>query len=222
MIFSFGRNAKFKKLLKQLQTEIATQMVKFPTAVEDRYDGFPDLLKSGPPLNQMILSLGGLSFYLHALNRASFRPHSETLRQAIFDPTAIALPNLAAEMMFSLDTSIVIATVKEDTLKHVNLRGSQYSEAPSLLGVSADDKNSAVWLAACTIAKDVGHPKDGGLILIIKVELLRGYIELKLPDRVEALEALLSEVMPTWEAFSPSNKWARLTIDLPLGLGGLP
>jgi hypothetical protein len=82
-------------------------------------------------------------------------------------------------------------TAEGDTLNHMNLRNSQFSQAASLLGKSAEDRNCAVWLATSTISEDVGHPKQIALALLIQNRLLQGLINLNLAERVKAMEMLL-------------------------------
>jgi hypothetical protein len=85
----------------------------------------------------------------------------------------------------------LMTPAKTDMRKLFNLAQSKYAEAPSLLGQSAEDRNSAVWLAACTIAEDVGHPKELALAYSIKTELIQGLIDMNLTNRLKELEALL-------------------------------
>jgi hypothetical protein len=185
--------------------EIVGQTIKFAATVTEAFDDFAGhsekhsyfrFFSTGPPkvatthVDQMVLFAGALSFFIHALDRASFRKQNETLREVIFDTTAIGLSDLYAKMIGKLNAKHT-ATAKEDLLSHINLRGLQYSEAPSLFGKSAEDRNSAVWLAACTIAEDIDYPKHAFSVLLIQTELMRALVELNIVERVKAIEVLL-------------------------------
>jgi len=135
----------------------------------------------------MILCLGALCFFLHALDRISFRPDSEKLRDAVFDSTAIELSKWLDQMAGKVDAKPAPAA---GTLSCIDFRNAQYGQAPSLLGTSEKDRSSADWLAATAIAEDVGHPKSV-LVYIAHTELLQGLADLQLDDRVKALEEIL-------------------------------
>lgn len=181
MLFPFDRKSRFKKLLKELQTEIIAETVKFSGDVKAQYYD---------ELNQTVLSLGALGFFVHVLDRISFRRDSDVLREAVFEPTAYELVRLFGNWIGSVDPKLA-ETAEEETLNHVNLRGSEYGEADSFLGASGWDTSSAVWLAANTIAADVGCPKQGILVMLIQKRLMQGLIELNLPERVRVIETLL-------------------------------
>jgi hypothetical protein len=190
----------FDKHLQELQQAIIGQTTAFAATVADQFDGitskseeplYPRLFSVRPflhspntHLDQMILCLGAFCFFLHALDRSSFRPHSEKLRDAVFDSTAIELLKWFEWMVGKLGAKPALAG---GTLSCIDFRNSQYGQAPSLLGASAKDRSSADWLAATAIAEDAGHPKSV-LVYIAHTELLQGLADLKLEDRVKALE----------------------------------
>jgi TPR repeat protein len=177
---------EIEKLRKELQSKIAAESLKFSGDVKSQYEG-----KIGSDqLNQMILNIGALSFFVHALDRFSFRPHSETLRTTIHLDTALALSRLYGKMIGAINPKLA-GTAEQDTLNNMDLRGSQYAEAPSLVGESGNDRNGAVWLAACAISEDVDHPKNLLLIVLIKNRLMQGLINLNLGQRIEAIEELV-------------------------------
>jgi hypothetical protein len=102
MIFPLGRQSKLKNLLKGLQIEIAAEALKFSSDVQSQYaekiSAMNEELCAGESSssepNQMILNLGALSLFVHALDRVSFRPGSEKLRETILDDTALELSRL--------------------------------------------------------------------------------------------------------------------------------
>ena len=181
MILYFVRRLKLKKLVRELRTAIATETVKFSADIKDQYDG---------ELNQSTLTLGALGFFIHLLDRVSVRRDGDALRRVAFMPTAYSLVRRFAKVSRELDARSA-KTTKDDALKYVNLRCSEYSGAPSVLGSSAEETTSALWLAASAIAADVGHPRQPMLVLFIQERLLQGIMELKLAQRVEAIETLL-------------------------------
>jgi hypothetical protein len=205
-------NPKREALRKDLRTWIVGRTITFAATITERFEDSCDqstqpvyrrLFSIGPPrataahLNQMLLGLGALLFFVHALDRFSFRPDSQALSEAIFDPTTTELLDWFGEMiskyagMGSEPETELVTTAKADMQKLFNLSQSKYAAAPSLLGKSAEDRNSAVWLAACTIAEDVGHPKELVLVYSIKTELMQGLIDMNLVNRLKELEALL-------------------------------
>jgi hypothetical protein len=192
----------FNKHLQELQNAIVGKTIAFAATVAEQFDDvtsqseeplYPRLFSVGPPrspkthLNQMTLALEALCFFVHAMDRISFRPHSEVLRDAVLDPTAIELSNWFEETLGKLDGK---SATPGQTLSCIDFRNSQYAQAPSLLGTSANDRNSAAWLAAAAIAEDVGHPRSV-FVYIVHTELLRGLVDLNLADRIKTLEELL-------------------------------
>jgi len=195
-------NAKLKRLLEDLQVGIIGQTIGSAADIAEEFDKFatgrasyPLLFSNGPPkvatthINQIVLSLGVLGFFIHAVDRLSFRQNSENLREAIFDPTAIELSKWFGETGNTHPEPA--PTAKQDALSYLNASGLKYSKASTLLGKIEDDKNSAVWIAACNIASDLNHPNRQLLVLLIKVRLVEGLVELDLANRVKALEAHL-------------------------------
>jgi|HubBroStandDraft_6_1064221.scaffolds.fasta_scaffold183234_1 hypothetical protein len=183
MILYFARRLKLKKLARELRTAIAAESVMFSRDIKDQhYD----------KLNQAALTLGALGFFLHVLNRVSVRRNSDALREAAFVPIAFWLVRFFAKVSRKLDSGSA-KTTKGEALNYVNLRCSEYSKAPSVLGSGAEDTTSALWLAASAIAADVGHQNQSQamLVMFIQERLLEGIMKLKLPQRLEAIEPLL-------------------------------
>jgi hypothetical protein len=181
MIFYFVRWLKLMKLVRELRTAIAVEAIRFSGDIKDQYHD---------KLNRATLTLGALGFYIHVLDRVSVRRNSDALRAAVCVPAAYPLVRLFAKMSSELDAGAV-KTTKDDALNYVNVRCSEYKVAPSVLGSSAEDTTSALWLAASAIAADVGHPRHAMLVLFIQEQLLQGIMVLRLAQRVEAIETLL-------------------------------
>jgi hypothetical protein len=201
------RSAKLERLLHELKLDVIGQVNGFAAAVADHIDdcaarklfglnsetrSYARLFSIGPPktstthVNQMTLCVGALSFFLHAIDRLSFRPNNEALRGAVLDPTAISLSDLVADMLNKQGMPITGTKL----LRGIQSLSLRYAAAPTLLGASVLDKNSAVWVAAHAIAEDVGYPKQV-FALLIHGQLLGGMATLNLANRVKALEAVL-------------------------------
>jgi len=133
----------------------------------------------------MILSTGALSFFLHAIDRLSYRPNSEALREAIYDPIAVTLSETFAEML----NKRKVNTTGDETLDALQGLNISYAEAPTLAGTSAQDKSSALWLAARAIAEDAGYPKEV-FVTLLTTKLMDGLIAIDLANRIKALEAV--------------------------------
>jgi len=206
-VYSLDRKAQFEKLLRELKINVIGQVNGFAATVADEIDGFAArklfglnsethsfarLFSIGPPkkstthVNQMMLCIGALSFFWHVIDRLSFRPNNEALRAAVLDPTAISLSELLADMLNKQGMPIAGA----ELLRGIQKLSLRYAAAPTLLGTSVQDKNSAVWLAAHAIAKDVGYTKER-FALLIHNQLLVGLTALDLANRIRALEAVL-------------------------------
>jgi hypothetical protein len=201
------RSAKFQNLLHELKLNVIDQVNRFAAAVADEIDGFAArklfglnsetrsfarLVRIGPPktstthVNQAILCIRALSFFWHAIDRLSFRPNNEALRAAVLDPTVISLSELLADMLNKQGMPIA----GTELLRGIQGLSLRYAAAPTLLGTSVQDKNSAVWLAAHAIAEDVGYPKEI-FALVIHNQLLVSLTALRLANRIKALEAVL-------------------------------
>jgi len=197
-----ARTAEADKLLHELTARTLGEVIDFSASVAEEFDSliarglfgldinaqkYPRLFSNGPPkapttgVNQMVLSLGALSFFLHAIDRLSYRQ-----RSAIFDPVAISLAQTFAEMLNTKN----VKTTGNDTLYALQSAYLRYADAPTLLGQSAQDKNSAARLATHAIAKDVGHPGEVFSSLMFG-KLLDGIVALDLANRIAALEAVL-------------------------------
>jgi len=191
MVLYFVRRLKLKKLVRELRTAIAAETVRFSADIKNQFDD---------ELNQATLTLGALGFFIHVLDRVSVRRNGDALREAACEPTAYSLVRRFAKVSRELDAHSA-KTKKRDALDYVSRRLSEYSGATDVLGSSAEDTTSALWLAASAIAADVGHPKQAMLVLFIQERLLQGIMELKLAQRVEAIETLLGPSLP-WRLVS--------------------
>ena len=201
------RSAEFDRLLHELKLDVIDQVNGFASAVADHIDdcaarklfglnsetpSYARVFPIGPHktstthVNQMTLCVGVLSFFWHAIDRLSFRPNNEALRAAVLDPTATSLSDLLADMLNKQGMPITGTKLLRGT-QSLSLR---YAAAPTLLGASVLDKNSAVWLAAHAIAEDVGYPRQV-FALLIHGQLLGGLAALNLANRIKALEAVL-------------------------------
>jgi hypothetical protein len=206
MIYQFSQKSKFENLLHELKAGVLGQTIAFAAGVADEFDSwvarrlfgwtndarsYPREFSVGEPqsstthLNQILLSFEALSFYLHAIDRLSFRPNSEKLREAIFDPIAILLSETFTEMLKKRKISTANNTL--DALQGLSLR---YAQAASLLGREANDKNSALWFAARAIAEDAGYP-DEVVAMLMANELGNGLVALDLANRIKTIEAVL-------------------------------
>jgi hypothetical protein len=210
------RSAEFEKLLHELKMYVCGQMIGFAAGVSDRIDDwavrkffglssetpppYVRLFSSGPPktsttrVSQMVLCVGALSFFWHAIDRFSFRPNNEELRAAILDPIVTSLRKMLSEILNKQGTQ----TTETDLMILIQGHSLRYVAAPTLLGKSVEDENSAIWLATYDICEDVGHSKEfaklihtGVLAKLIHTELLSALVATDLKNRIDALEAVL-------------------------------
>jgi hypothetical protein len=175
MVFSFGRKAKFEKLVQELKVLVLSQPIGFAAMVAEEIEGlaakgsyfsakphaYHRLFSSvGSPksdttlINQMTLFLGAFSFFWHAIDRYSFRPNNEALRAAILEPIVFGISKGLAEMMSSKGTK----TITEEIMASVQPLSLRYAGAPTLLGTNPSDVNSALWLAGVAIVTDTDLP----------------------------------------------------------------
>jgi hypothetical protein len=217
----FDRKAKFEKLLHELRTWICGQMIAFAADVTDRIDGmaadnlfglnsetpapYVRLFSAAPPktsttrVSQMVLCVGALSFFWHAIDRFSYRPNDEALRAAVLDPVVTSLSKMLVEMLNIQAERLNKPGMQEtELLETLQVRSLSYAAGSTVVGKSVDDKDSALWHAALDIAQDVGRPKEfekllhtGLLAKVIKIELLNALAATDLKRRIDALEAAL-------------------------------
>jgi hypothetical protein len=213
MIYPFNRRAKFKKLLADLKANVLGRTTRFAADVAEEIDRFaaqklfglssetPSYTRQfsyGPPksstthINQMVLFVGALSFFWHAIDRSSHRQNNEALRAAILDPIVVSL----TEMLAGILNNQGVITTANDTLRGVQALSLRYAEAPTLMGTSAKDKNCALWLAARAIVEDAGlslgtAAQSEALASLVMVNLTENLVELDLANRIKALEVAL-------------------------------
>jgi hypothetical protein len=207
MIFGFGRKSRFRTQLKELQVRMQDTITDFAVGVTEDFDpivnrrtvgppAYPLFFSIGPPktdkthLNQLILCLDALSFFVHALDRFLFRPDSEALSAAVLEATVLELENWLESTVANLTASETLVS-KNELRKYIDHRASQYIHATSLLGTGENDRHTAIWLAAKTTARDAGYPNDVLLTKLIQTRLFEGLADLDLAERVKKLEQLL-------------------------------
>jgi len=201
------QNSEFEKLLHELKLNVLGQITGFAAGVAEEIDSlcerklfglgsdtrsYSRLFSIGPPksattrVNQMLLCVGALSFFWHAIDRLSFRQNDESLRGAVLDPTVSSLSGTLADMLNKQGMD----TTAAELLAGVQALSLRYAGARTLLGTSAEDEDSAVWFAARAIAEDVDYPKVI-VAKLMRVKLTQGLVTLDLANRIKALEATL-------------------------------
>ena len=217
MVFSFGRKAKFQKLLDKLLVVVRGQSINFAAAVADEIE---DLASTGffsfstkpraftrlffeiaGPLksdtthaNQVVLFITGFSFFSHAIERdIHSRPNNEALRTAILEPIVFT-------MAWGLAKTLSIKGIKktpEEALRGLQAFSFHYAGPSRLLGTNERDENCALWVAAEFIVDGIGtglpliQAEKPALEMIVRNELLKGLQKLELPKRIAVLVALL-------------------------------
>jgi hypothetical protein len=213
MIYPFNRKTQFEKLLGDLKANVLGRTTGFAADVAEEIDRFAAQKLFGlsgempffsspvfirPPknptthINQMVLFVGALSFFWHAIDRFSYRPNNEALRAAILDPLVVTL----SEMLAGALNNQGVITTANDTLRGVQALSLRYAEAPTLMGTSAKDKNCALWLAARAIVEDASlslgtAAQSEALASLVRVNLTENLIALDLANRIKALEVAL-------------------------------
>jgi hypothetical protein len=213
MIYPFNRKTKFEKLLADLKSNVLGRTTGFAADVAEEIDRFaaqklfglssetPSYARQfscGPPksstthINQMVLFVGALSFFWHAIDRFSYRPNNEALRAAVLDPIVVSLSEMLAEALNKKG----VTTTANDTLLGVQALSLRYAEASTLMGTSAKDKNCALWLAARAIVQDAGlslgtATQSEALVSLMMVNLSENLVALDLANRIKALEVAL-------------------------------
>lgn len=188
------KETKFKTLLKELQIGIAAEVMNFSRDVKSRYkeemdkfSNYPSLPSLEPELNEMLLNIGALSFFLHVLDRSLFRQDNEILRASIYDNTAAELSGLFGKMIGALKPELA-ATAADNVRDLIDQRSLHLAKAPSIIPKDADDTNNVVWFATRAISEDVDHPEDLMLDFVISNRLLMGLINLTLRERIMAMK----------------------------------
>jgi hypothetical protein len=176
MLEGFGRKGRLQKAIRALEVSLASAPLKFATETLDEYEQLNDQigLESGEPqfarvamtetsrgpnshFNQMILTLEGLCFFCHMLNRSTFRAGSETLREKVLDPVVVAGAKLHAEMIATIWDGEGNPPSTDDILSHINEREEQYASAAQFMGENAEDQTSVIGIAPGIIAWPTGR-----------------------------------------------------------------
>ena len=172
------KEAKLKTLLKELQIGIVAEVMHFSPDVKSEYKEETDKIAKKfsnypylePELNEMLLNIGALSFFLHVLDRILFHQNNEILRETIYDNTAAELSGLFGKIL-KPEHATTTADIVRDL---IDQRSLQLAKAPSVIPKDARDRNNVVWFATRAISEDVDHPKDLILDIIISGRLALG------------------------------------------------
>jgi hypothetical protein len=189
---------------------MAAAPMKFSTAVLDEYDNLCDRLKletgerefprmamieTSPCqvsyLNQMVVVLEGACFYLHYLNRLTFRPGDESLRTAVYDPIAFAIAQLLADMIGALPGDPEGTSSRESVLSYITARELDYAKAARFMGDDYADKSTVLGIAPGIIADMLHRPNNEPLQLIISTQLMRGMVDADWQGMIGRAEANL-------------------------------
>ncbi len=215
-MFNFGRSARLKAGMKEIQELILTQSVQVSGDLSQGIDDevnvedemvfkrlFTQVRQTFYPyslIDQLYAAMEGLACFVHCFNRFCYRPGNGILREKVFDPSVIELVNLFAKMIRSQSQEYEVQDLQDSIFALISERECQYGDMPSLLGSDTEDKLSVYHAAGRIIAQEVGsvavpalEKKMGRLAidyleLRIRVELLRGFKEMGLGPKVKSIE----------------------------------
>jgi hypothetical protein len=205
-MFGIGKKRGPREELQELHRWIAASCIGFAATVTEAFEksapvgekpSYDLLFSNGPPkqtrchLNQMLLAVEGLCFFLHALDRLSYQRQNEKLRELVFDSSAAEMVRLFIELIRTQTGKNDPDVCEDGLIGWINERASQYGKAPALLGKDINDRNTVLWIASCAIAEAVNYPKHIILVLEIKNALTRELIEMDLANRLNRIAALL-------------------------------
>lgn len=179
---SLGNKEKIAREVTEIQKWVAGRSITFGAEI-NAIDIYRDI-------SQMPLALESLAFFMHALSRFSFRQNNERLREITYDPVFHNMAHLYAQMIKKLSPDTP-ADIEEIVASLITKRELEYAQVKTLLGDTASEKQSVLWLAAHKIAEQCGHHKDMLFIQIIIRNFLQGLEAMELNQRLKRIETAL-------------------------------
>jgi hypothetical protein len=190
---NFGRKRRLARAMEELRVAMAASPVKFSGETIDIYEDM--ISKSGleesercykrfamkedsphlySQLDQRLLLIEGLAFFLHCLNRAVFRGGDERLRDYISDPIGFGSIQLVVDMINALpEDEYGEPLPRDEIIGHINAREQQYAVAKRIIGDLPEDTSTVLGMAGVSISEMVGQPKNLFLELAIRNALLQ-------------------------------------------------
>lgn len=182
--FSERASAGIDKDMESLLDELDAPRFRRIICDDDQKSNFSNV-------DQSYLAIEGMAFFLHCINRLSFRRNSEALREKVFDPTVDEVVREFVKIIRSNSGNILEeSTLNRDLRELISERELEYARSISVLGKSTED-DSGAWQAAGRriteeITKQLGFQPErrraplamNMLEQIIRVELLRGFKEM--------------------------------------------
>jgi hypothetical protein len=179
-MFGLSKRERAEREIKDIQQWVLAQSVahaaRFPP------EGFFE-----SPL-QMTVALEFCAFYLHAINRLSYRQGDETLREQISDPTVQQMIRTFSDMLYASRKSEELSSIEQQTLKFFNGRELDYSLAKRLVGEKFNDLESVTWLAAHNIARAGQIPERNMKIMMLHTNLVESLIDMDIANRIKLIE----------------------------------
>jgi hypothetical protein len=178
-MFGFSNRERAERELKEIQQWVFGQSVAhgahFPPAgvFESRL--------------QMDVALEFCAFYLHVVNRFSYRQSDERLREQIYDPSVRQMVRTFSDMICARWKPADLHLAEQETLEFFNARELEYSRAKQLLSKVFNDLESVTWLAAHNIARAAEIPERDIRILAINTELVESLILMDLANRIKRI-----------------------------------
>jgi hypothetical protein len=153
---------------------------------------FADEIGRGyPELDRMALAIEALCFLLYALKWVSARRASERLRPRLYVPILNRMCDVFGDMIGKESGGASLSRARQAIGEMIAAREAVYSKGELLLGKDAGDERSTLHMASRLIAETLLGADDATLPDAIKRALLLRIDDLKLADRVRAIDSLL-------------------------------
>lgn len=175
---SFSRRARRRALLNDLRQEVVHESLAIAEALSAGRPGLP----------RERLAAETLYFLVHGLNRAC--RGSERLRQALYEPAAVAGVVALTDMQDQIPITRA-QNIAEAVTQQLNRREREYGQAATLLGSGPGDDQAALPMAARRAAAECGVAGDAGFIAALQAALLDSLLRLNPRRRAQEMERLL-------------------------------
>ncbi len=180
---------EFAEHIAELASQIAKATFKFSQEVKGAYEAVPKRRlgdKNFDDIDQIKLTLGAFSFFMHVLDRYLLRMNTGIMRKMILD---FIFENLVEVYANAFSRSA--PQTEKLVLSHYDRRASELAEAPTIFGESCEDGNTAVRRANRAICKEDLGRDDPRLLVIVSTHLVQALESLALADQIAAMAAVL-------------------------------
>ncbi len=175
---------EFAEHIAELASQIANATFKFSQDIKSAYEIVPKRRlgdKNLDDIDQLRLTLGAFSFFMHVLDRYLLRMNTGVMREMILD---FIFENLV--QVYAKSFSRSAPQMEKLVLTHYDDRASELAEASTIFGEDREDRNTAVRRASRAICEEDLGRDDPRLLAIVDTHLVQALENLTLVDQIAA------------------------------------